>query len=174
MPFHRKCFLVAGGDHSARSVAAATYPGRAFEGARYLQYSRCRWLKDTFAQDLFQALRGRLPLEVCRNIAEYSARDQAIQTFQQHWPQDHPLHPVNISIPVHRGVTLWAQYVFYEGNRYIRSFSYESRGGDEDIVLDWNTDKLPNVFIRHNGLGVNKLIVTEDDDAPKVEQVEGH
>lgn len=174
MPYHHECFLVVGGDQSARNVAAATCPGNVSESCYHLQRRRCRWLKDTFAQELFQALRGRLPLEVCRNIAKYAARDRAIQVFQQHWSKDHPLQPGNISVPVHRGVTLWAQYVYYEGNRYIRSFSYSSRGGDEEIVLDWNTDKLPNVFICHNGLGVNNLTVTEDDGSPKVEQAEGY
>ncbi|KAF5604859.1 hypothetical protein FPCIR_712 [Fusarium pseudocircinatum] len=173
MPYHPECFLVVGGDLSGRNVAAATYPGQYSEDCFHLQHRRRRWLKDTFAQDLFQTLRGRLPLEVCENIAEYSARDRAIQVFKQHWSQDRPLQPGNLSVPVHYGVTLWAQYVHYEGIRYIRSFSYGSRGGDEEIVLDWNTDKLPNVFIRHNGLGINNLVVTEDDGSPNMEQVEG-
>ncbi|KAF5534955.1 hypothetical protein FMEXI_11036 [Fusarium mexicanum] len=166
MPFHRECFLAAGGNQSARSVAAATYPGRPFEGRHHLQHRRRRWLKDTFAQDLFQALRGRLPQDICLQIAVYFPRERATQAFQQHWPKDHPPQPGNISIPVHRGVTLWAQYALYEGNWYIRSFSYTSRGGNEDIILDWNTEKLPNVFIYHNGLGVRKLIITEDNDTP--------
>ncbi|KAF5559483.1 hypothetical protein FNAPI_4702 [Fusarium napiforme] len=164
MTFHRSCFLIIGGGRSAPTVAAATYPGRDFEGYHHLQHRRHRWLKDTFSRILFQALRGRLPLEVCRTIAEHSTRERAIQAFQRHLPRYHSLQPGNISIPIHCGVTLWAQYVVYEGDRYIRSFSYASRGGDEDIVLDWNTaEKLLNVFIRHNGLGVNKLIRNSAD-----------
>ncbi|KAF5720470.1 hypothetical protein FMUND_4292 [Fusarium mundagurra] len=157
MPYHHECFLVVGGDQSGRNVAAATYPGNYFEDCYHLQHCRHRWLKATFAQDLFQTLHGRLPLEVCENIAKYSARDRAIQAFQQHWSQDRPLQPGNISVPVHHGVTLWAH----------------ARGGDEEIVLNWNTEKLPNIFICHNGLGVNNLIVTEDDSSPNVEQVKG-
>jgi hypothetical protein len=78
MPYHRECFLVAGAQ-SCHSVAAATYPGLPFEGYQRLEHRRRRWLKDTFARDLFQVLRGRVPQEVCGNIAVYFARERAMR-----------------------------------------------------------------------------------------------
>ncbi|SCN66306.1 uncharacterized protein FFE2_00392 [Fusarium fujikuroi] len=154
-------------------VAAATYRGLRFEGPQRLEHRRRRWLVDTFAQNLFQTLRGRIPQDVCVNIAAYCIRQRAGQAFQQLHSSGHPLNSGRISVPIHRGVTLWAQYVYFEGNRYIQSFSYASRGGEEDVVLDWETEKLLNVFVRHNGLGVSKVIVTEGDEAPNVERDEG-
>ncbi|KAF5251216.1 hypothetical protein FANTH_3651 [Fusarium anthophilum] len=140
---------------SFRSVAAATYRGLRFEGSQRLEHRRRRWLVDTFAQNLFRTLRGRLTQDVCLNIAVYCIRQRAAQALIQLCLGDHPLRSGRISVPIHRGVTLWAQYVYFEGNQYIRSFSYNSRGGDEAIVLEWepNTKKLPNIFVRHNGLG---------------------
>ncbi|KAF5647621.1 uncharacterized protein FTJAE_1677 [Fusarium tjaetaba] len=163
MPFHSECFLMVGDKpfHNV-AVAAATYRGLRFEGPQRLERRRRRWLVDTFAQDLFQTLHGRLPQDVCGNIAVYCVRQRAAQALEQLCSKG-PLRSGKISVPIHRGVTLWAQYVYFEGNRYIRSFSYASRGGEEDIVLDWDREKLPNIFIRHNGLGVSKFIVTEED-----------
>ncbi|VTT72053.1 unnamed protein product [Fusarium fujikuroi] len=161
------------GGNSCHSVAAATYRGLRFEGPQRLEHRRRRWLVDTFAQNLFQTLRGRIPQDVCVNIAAYCIRQRAGQAFQQLHSSGHPLNSGRISVPIHRGVTLWAQYVYFEGNRYIQSFSYASRGGEEDVVLDWETEKLLNVFVRHNGLGVSKVIVTEGDEAPNVERDEG-
>ncbi|KAF4498914.1 hypothetical protein FAGAP_4927 [Fusarium agapanthi] len=161
MPFHHECFPMVSGK-SFRSVAAATYRGLRFEGSQRLEHRRRRWLVDTFAQNLFQTLRGRLTQDVCLNIAVYCVRQQAAQAFNQLCFGNHPLRSGRISVPIHRGVTLWAQYVYFEGSQYIRSFSYDSRGGDEEIVLKWepNTKKLPNVFVCHNGLGVSKVIWT--------------
>ncbi|KAF5663914.1 hypothetical protein FDENT_13005 [Fusarium denticulatum] len=174
IPYHLECFEIVG-RQSYHNVAFATWPGIQYEGPHHLADRRRRWLENTFAKDLFRTLRGRLPQDICQTIAVYFPRERAMQAFQQLWSQDHPRQPRNISVPVHCGVTLWAQYINYEGNQYIESFSYESRGGDEEIVLKWepNTKKLHNVFIRHSGLGVTKIIVTEGEETPDVEHVEG-
>ncbi|KAF4439440.1 hypothetical protein FACUT_4195 [Fusarium acutatum] len=174
IPYHLECFEIVG-RQSYHSVAAATWPGIEYEGPHHLADRRRRWLENTFAQNLFRTFRGRLPQDICEKTAVYFPRERAMQAFQQLWSQDRLRKPRNISVPVHCGVTLWAQYVNYEGNRYIESFSYESRGGDEEIVLKWepNTKQLHNVFIRHSGLGVSKIIVTVGEEVPEVEHVEG-
>ncbi|KAF5663779.1 hypothetical protein FCIRC_11068 [Fusarium circinatum] len=174
VPYHLECFEIVG-RQSYHSVAAATWPGIEYEGPHHLAGRRRLWLENTFAQNLFRTLRGRLPHDVCQQIAVYFPREHAMQAFQQLWSKDRPRQPRNISVPVHCGVTLWAQYVHYEGNRYIESFSHDSRGGDEEVVLKWEpkAKEVPNIFIRHSGLGASKIIVTEDSEAPDVEHVEG-
>ena len=173
MPYHLECFGIVG-RQSYRDVADATWPGMVHEGPHHLADHRRRWLENTFAQNLFRTLCGPLSQDVCLQIAVYVPRERAMQAFQQLWSQERPRQPRNISVPVHCGVTLWAQYIHYKGIRYIESFSYDSRGGDEEIVLKWelNTKKLPNVFICHSGLGVSKIVITDSDEAPDAVHVE--
>ncbi|KAF5609067.1 uncharacterized protein FSUBG_4222 [Fusarium subglutinans] len=167
VPYHLECFEIVG-RQSYHSVAAATWPGIEYEGPHHLAGRRRLWLENTFAQNLLRALRARLSQDICQQIATYFPREHAMQAFQQLWSKDRPRQPRNISVPVHCGVTLWAQYVHYEGNRYIESFSHDSRGGDEEVVLKWEpkAKKVPNIFIRHSGLGASKIIVTEGSEVP--------
>ncbi|KAF9779367.1 hypothetical protein IL306_001912 [Fusarium sp. DS 682] len=177
--YHRECVEFATpclnfDGELCRSVAIATNSGIPSEVPEALRHRRRRWLEDTYAENLFQILRGRLHLEVCRNIAVYLVRERAVQVFQQMWSKSDRLRQGHISVPVKKDTTVWAQYVHYEGIRYVQSFSYDSLGGDEEIVLRRNTKKPLNFFICHNGLGVHRFVVTEGEEKPKTEQDEGH
>ncbi|KAF4338689.1 hypothetical protein FBEOM_7395 [Fusarium beomiforme] len=179
IPYHpecieRTCRTVIFDTHLCYSVAAATYLGNRDEVPKSLGRRCRRWLVDNFAQNLLQILHGRLPQEVCRNIASNFPREQAVRLFQQLWSTSDRPRPGNISIPIKSKTKLWAQYIKYEGIRCVRSFSYDSRGGDEEFVLESDAKKPLNIFIRHNGLGVNKIIATEGDERPRREEVEGH
>ncbi|KAF5604863.1 hypothetical protein FPCIR_716 [Fusarium pseudocircinatum] len=75
-----------------------------------------------------------------------------------------------ISVPIHIHTTLWVQYTHFEGIRYVLSLSYDSQGGDEELLFKGDTEKPLNVFVRHNHLGVNKLVITEGQERPESEE----
>ncbi|KAH7180480.1 hypothetical protein DER46DRAFT_652651 [Fusarium sp. MPI-SDFR-AT-0072] len=129
---------------------------------------------EPFAHNLFEILCGRLPQEVCRNIATHCTRERAIQAIQEQWLAMGPSQKRLISVPIRHGVTLWAQYIYFEGERCLQSFSYESRGGDEEMLLGGNSQGPLNVFIRHHSLEVDKVVVTEGKQSPRTEQVGEH
>ncbi|KAI3574275.1 hypothetical protein IWW34DRAFT_883729 [Fusarium oxysporum f. sp. albedinis] len=130
-----------------------------------------RWLENTVTQNLFQALCGRLPKEICRYIAVYCVREQSIQFIHERWSRQGRPRRGFISVPVHGHTTLWAKHTHFEGIRYIQSFSYDSQG-DEEMLIKGNTEEPLNVFIRHNHLGVNKVVITEGQERPEDEEVD--
>ncbi|KAF4945845.1 hypothetical protein FGADI_11641 [Fusarium gaditjirri] len=136
--------------------------------------ARLRWLQDSFAHNLFEILRGRLPQQVCRNIATHCIRERAVQVIQEQWLAPGRSQKGYISVPIRHGVALWAQYIRFEGKRCIQSFSYESRGGDEEMLLEGNSRGPLNIFIRQHSLGIDKIVVTEGTESPRAEQVEAY
>ncbi|KAF5713008.1 hypothetical protein FGLOB1_4276 [Fusarium globosum] len=131
-----------------------------------LSRRRLRWLERTFGRHLFDLRLGDLPQELCCKIAA-DCKEQTVRVFQRLWSKSDNHRAGNISVPIETNTVLWAEYVNYEGSRYIRSLSYKSRGGDEEVVLDRKAITKPlNVFIRHNGRGVNKVIFTEWEERP--------
>ncbi|KAK2936925.1 hypothetical protein FoTM2_000141 [Fusarium oxysporum f. sp. vasinfectum] len=133
---------------------------------------RRRWLENTVTQNLFQALHGRLPKEICRYIPVYCVREQSIQFIHERWSRQGRPRRGFISVPVHGHTTLWAKHTHFEGIRYIQSFSYDSQGGNEEILIKGNTEEPLNVFIRHNHLGANKVVITEGQERPEDEEVD--
>jgi hypothetical protein len=131
-----------------------------------------RWLENTVTQNLFQALCGRLPKEICRYIAVYCVREQSIQFIHERWSRQGRPRRGFISVPVHGHTTLWAKHTHFEGIRYIQSFSYDSQGGDEEMLIKGNTEEPLNVFNRHKHLGVNKVVITEGQERPEDEEVD--
>ncbi|SCV33238.1 uncharacterized protein FFB14_04405 [Fusarium fujikuroi] len=159
---------------SLRDLAGAAVTIRgSFNGPEEMCGPRRRWLENTVTQNLFHALRGRLPTEICRNAAIYCVREQSIRFIHQGWRQRQTRRGF-ISVPVHNHTTLWAQYTHFEGIRYLRSFSYDSQGGDEDFLIKGNTANPLNIFARHNHLGVNKLVITEGHERPETEEAHNY
>ncbi|KAF5649235.1 hypothetical protein F25303_4772 [Fusarium sp. NRRL 25303] len=154
------------------SGAAVTIRG-SFNGPEEMCGPRRRWLENTVTQNLSHALRGRLPTEICRNVAIYCVREQSIRFIHQGWRQRQTRCGFT-SVPVHNHTTLWAQYTHFEGIRYLRSFSYDSQGGDEDFLIKGNTANPLNIFARHNHLGVNKLVITEGHERPETEEAHNY
>ncbi|RBA12471.1 hypothetical protein FPRO05_03921 [Fusarium proliferatum] len=158
---------------SLRDVAAAAVTIRgSFNGPEEMCGPRRRWLENTVTQNLSHALRGRLPTEICRNVAIYCIREQSIRFIHQMWQRQ--TRRGFISVPVYSHTTLWAQYTHFEGIRYLRSFSYDSQGGDEDFLIKGNTENPLNIFARHNHLGVNKLVITEGHERPETEEAHNY
>ncbi|KAF5609068.1 uncharacterized protein FSUBG_4223 [Fusarium subglutinans] len=131
---------------------------------------RRRWLENTVTQNLCVALGGRLPTEIYKNVATYCIHEQSIRFIHERWSRQGRPPRGFISVPIHNHTTLWVQYTRFEGIRYIRSLSYDSQGGDEEILFKGNTKKPLNIFIRHNHLGVNKLVITEGQERPQSEE----
>ncbi|CVK84808.1 uncharacterized protein FMAN_01735 [Fusarium mangiferae] len=147
-------------------VPVATFLGGRFDMHSSLSRRRIHWLNRTFGQHLFDLRLGLLPQEICCEIAA-DCKEQMVRVFQRLWSKSDSHKAGNISVPIETNTVLWAEYVNYEGSRYIRSLSYESRGGDEEVVLDRKAITKPlNVFIRHNGRGVNKVIFTKCEERP--------
>ncbi|KAJ4263567.1 hypothetical protein NW762_006387 [Fusarium torreyae] len=176
--FHTGCVdLLPGlmdGSQSGPEVYRATirepkdeYPPPSFEARRV------RWLQETSAARLFNAINQRLPREVCERIASYCLQGQAVQIVRDLWLKGDRPKPGRISIPVTRRKIIWAQYVHFEGIRYIKSLSYESRGGDESEVLTAKPGARLNIFVAHNYLGVVDIVATADDEVPSIEQKSG-
>ncbi|KAF5541056.1 hypothetical protein FMEXI_8077 [Fusarium mexicanum] len=131
---------------------------------------RRRWLENTVTQNLCVALRGRLPTEIYRKVATYCVHEQSIQFIHERWSRQGRPPRGFISVPVYSHTTLWVQYTRFEGILYVRSLSYDSQGGDEEILFMGDTEKPLNIFIRHNNLGVNKLVITEGQERPQSEE----
>ncbi|KAF4447882.1 hypothetical protein F53441_8632 [Fusarium austroafricanum] len=133
---------------------------------------RVRWLQKTFAKTLHVIIEKRLPLEVCDNIATYSLEDRAVQVIRHHWLKKDRPKPGRRSFRTADNHDLWAQYVEFEGIRYVCSLSYTSRGGDESRVLS-RLGSPANIFIAHDYLGVTDIIATFGNDLPKIEKQPG-
>ncbi|RKL46174.1 hypothetical protein BFJ72_g3082 [Fusarium proliferatum] len=72
------------------------------------------------------------------------------------------------------GNSIWAQYVEFEGIRYVKSLSYHPLGGDESQILsNPDPDCNVNIFIAHNYLGVTEIIATRNSEIPSVEEEPG-
>ncbi|CVK84809.1 uncharacterized protein FMAN_01736 [Fusarium mangiferae] len=167
---YAKSFVIG----SLRNLAGAAVTIRgSFNEPEEMCGPRRRWLENTVTQNLSHALRGRLPFEICRNVAIYCVREQSIRFIHQEWRQRLTRHDF-ISVPVYSHTTLWAQYTYFEGIRYIGSFSYDSQGGDEYFLIKGNTANPLNLFARHNHLGVNKLVVTEGQERPETEEAHNY
>ncbi|KAK2683832.1 hypothetical protein RAB80_001778 [Fusarium oxysporum f. sp. vasinfectum] len=115
---------------------------------------------------------GVYPKEICRYIPVYCVREQSIQFIHERWSRQGRPRRGFISVPVHGHTTLWAKHTHFEGIRYIQSFSYDSQGGNEEILIKGNTEEPLNVFIRHNHLGANKVVITEGQERPEDEEVD--
>ncbi|RGP64378.1 hypothetical protein FLONG3_9565 [Fusarium longipes] len=127
---------------------------------------RRQWLERTFSDNLSQALCGRLPSDICWNIASYCAKERAVQVVQSLWASSDRAQPGRISMTCQPRTGLWVQYTRFEGNRYIKSFSYTSRGGDEvKLIAKEQTGPL-NIFVRHTHLGVLDIITTGNNNKP--------
>ncbi|KAG5820169.1 hypothetical protein H9Q74_000719 [Fusarium xylarioides] len=140
-----------------------------------IQTRRLKWLKKTFPENLFQTIRNRLPREVCDNIAQHQCclQERAVQVVRDLWLRKDRPKPGRISVAMD-GNSLWAQYVEFEGIRYVRSLSYHSLGGDESQILsDLDPNCNVNIFIAHNYLGVVDIIATSAQDVPSVKEQPG-
>ncbi|KAF5609071.1 uncharacterized protein FSUBG_4226 [Fusarium subglutinans] len=140
-----------------------------------IQMRRLKWLKKTFSESLLQTIRNRLPGEVCDIITQYCLRERAVQVVRDLWLRKDRPKPGRISIAID-GKPLWAQYVYYEGIRHVRSLSHHSVGGDETQILSesqsQNRENV-NIFALHDYLGVVDLIATSGQDVPSKEEEPG-
>ncbi|KAF5541057.1 hypothetical protein FMEXI_8078 [Fusarium mexicanum] len=137
-----------------------------------IQTRRLKWLKKTFSESLLQTIRNRLPGEVCDIIAQYCLREQAVQVVRDLWLRKDRPNPGRISMVIEEGKPLWAQYVYYEGIRHVRSLSYHSVGGEEAQILSDPRGNV-NIFVAHDFLGVVDIIATSDREIPSVKQQTG-
>ncbi|PNP79976.1 hypothetical protein FNYG_06673 [Fusarium nygamai] len=153
--------------------AAVTIRG-SFNGPEEMCDPRRRWLENTVTQNLSIAIRGRLPTEICRNVAAHCVHEQSVQFIYERWSRQGRPRKGFISVPIYSHTTLWVQYTRFEGIRYIRSLSYDSQGGDEESLFEGNTEKPLNIFVRHNHLGVNRLVITEGQERPESEEAHNY
>ncbi|RBQ76620.1 hypothetical protein FVER14953_00285 [Fusarium verticillioides] len=133
------------------------------------QTRRLKWLKKTFAENLCRTVRNRLPREVCDNIAQHCLQERAVQVVRGLWLRKDRPKPGRISMAIEEGKPLWAQYVYYEGIRHVRSLSYHSVGGDEIQILSGPQENV-NIFVTHDYQGVVDIIATSAEDIPSVKE----
>jgi hypothetical protein len=149
-------------------IAAATVRDRKWHRPpTSLEKRRLRWLESTFSLDLVETLHSRLPHDVCRNIASYCAEERAVQVVRSLWTRSGRAQPGWIWVPFQAQTELWAQVIHFEGNRYIMSLSYESRGGGEIRLITKEQSGPLNIFILHDHLGVLDIVATENNQVPR-------
>ncbi|KAF4945846.1 hypothetical protein FGADI_11642 [Fusarium gaditjirri] len=178
--FHAECVELAQPDlMSGQRLDPGIYDATFLEPLREGQYPlpafetrRLNWLKKTFSENLFQAINYRLPREVCDNIAQYCLRDRAVQVVRDLWLRKDRPKPGRISMEIKQGNSLWAQYVYYEGIRHVRSLSYHSVGGDETQIFQDRQGNV-NIFVLHDYLGVVDIIATSNSEIPPSKEQTG-
>ncbi|KIL88037.1 hypothetical protein FAVG1_08920 [Fusarium avenaceum] len=131
---------------------------------------RRTWLESSYARTLCITFGDRLPSTVCKIIAAGFAQERAVQIIRDAWLRSENTRPASLSMTIEADMVLWAQYMGFEGNRYIKSLSYSSKGGPEVKIFERQGGTPLNIFIAHNHLGVVNIIATTGETVPKIDQ----
>lgn len=132
------------------------------------------WLESSYARILYIAFDYRLPPIVCKMIAADFTQERAVQIVRDAWLRSENTRPASLSMTIEADMALWAQYMGFEGNRYIKSLSYSSKGGPEVKIFERQGGTPLNIFIAHNHLGVVNIIATTGETVPKIDQKANH
>jgi hypothetical protein len=131
-------------------------------------------LEASYARNLYIILDEKLPLEVCKMITVGFAQERAVQIIRDAWLQSENAKPASLFMTIGADTSLWAQYMIFEGHRYIKSLSYSSKGGHEVKVFERQGGTPLNIFIAHNYLGILSIIATTGDTVPETDQKANH
>jgi hypothetical protein len=129
---------------------------------------RTRRLKSSLALELRHAVRHRLPIEVCENVATYCLSEYATKLHLDAWQHRDPGGPKEeVILPIFEGQSVWAQYVEIEDRNYVKSLS-TARINENDTKLFVAKPKFPShmylkMYFDEDSLGVRSVIVGSDD-----------
>ncbi|KAF5647622.1 uncharacterized protein FTJAE_1678 [Fusarium tjaetaba] len=136
---------------------------------------RTRRLKSSLSLEVRHAIKNRLPIEVCENIAACCLSEHAAKLHLDAWQRRDPSDPKeNIILPVFSGQTIWVQYVEIEGHSYVKSLS-TVRMNEEDTILitakpDIGSSMKLGMYFAEDSLGVRTVIACPDDEIGRTEE----
>ncbi|KAF5720472.1 hypothetical protein FMUND_4294 [Fusarium mundagurra] len=136
---------------------------------------RTRWLKSSLSLEVRHAIKNRLPIEVCENIAAYCLSEYATKLHLDAWQSRNPSDPDNdLTLPVSNGQTVWAQYVEIEGCKYVRSLSTVRMNEDDTMVItakqNFGSSMELGMYFAQDSLGVRCVIACSDDEIRGTEE----
>ncbi|SCN90467.1 uncharacterized protein FFB20_08715 [Fusarium fujikuroi] len=143
---------------------------------------RTRWIKDSIAADLTQAIRGRLPQEICQHIASFCMRERACLILRDLWLDPARLKGWLKILTIGRNKSVWAQNVEVEGLRYVRSLSTRRLTKQDTLVYKARYRKRSahnrpeaclNIYYSEDHGGIREVIITEDNELPNLSMEPG-
>ncbi|CCT63051.1 uncharacterized protein FFUJ_00339 [Fusarium fujikuroi IMI 58289] len=136
---------------------------------------RARRLRSSLSLAIRHAIKNRLPIEVCENIAAYCLSEYATNLHLDAWQRRDPSGPnKDVTLPIFNGQTIWAQYVEIEGRNYVKSLS-TARMNENDTMAFMVKPK-PNswmglkMYFTEDSLGVRSVIASSDDGIQSTEE----
>ncbi|RBR17975.1 hypothetical protein FVER53590_00286 [Fusarium verticillioides] len=142
---------------------------------------RERWIRDSIAAELTQAIRGRLPQEICQYIASFCIRERACLILRDLWLD--PARPKGWLkyLTIGRNKSVWAQTMEVEGLRYVRSLSTRRLTEQDTLVYKARYRKKSarnrpeaylNIYYSEDYGGIREVIITEDNEMPTLNMEE--
>ncbi|KAF5571541.1 hypothetical protein FPHYL_287 [Fusarium phyllophilum] len=143
---------------------------------------RERWIKESIAADLTQAIQGRLPQELCQYIASLCTRERACMLLRDLWLD--PARPKGMgkTLAMGRNKSIWAQNMEVEGLRYVRSLSTRPLTKQDTLVFKPRYRKRSarnrpeaflNIYYSEDHGGIREVIITEDNELPTLNMEPG-
>ncbi|KAF5604860.1 hypothetical protein FPCIR_713 [Fusarium pseudocircinatum] len=181
--FHAGCFQIAGDIVFAKGfMESCTWnlDGCDFHGS-FTQpppsavAKRTRWLKSSLSLEVRHAIKNRLPIEVCENIAAYCLSEYATNLHLDAWQNRDPSDlKEDIALPVSNGQTVWAQYVEIEGRDYVKSVSTVRMNENDTMVFMVKPKPCSlmglEMYFAEDSLGVRSAIACSDDRVSGTEE----
>ncbi|KLP00700.1 uncharacterized protein Y057_308 [Fusarium fujikuroi] len=182
--FHTGCFQIAGNVVFAKGFLESctwnlvkfrfhydsfTQPPPSFVARR------ARRLRSSLSRAIRHAIKNRLPIEVCENIAAYCLSEYATNLHLDAWQRRDPSGPnKDVTLPIFNGQTIWAQYVEIEGRNYVKSLSTARMNGNDTMAFmvkpkpnSWMGLKM---YFTEDSLGVRSVIASSDDGIQSTEE----
>ncbi|RBQ74734.1 hypothetical protein FVER14953_20306 [Fusarium verticillioides] len=115
------------------------------------------------------AIKNRLPIQVCENIAAYCLSEYATNLHLDTWKSRDPSDPDDdLTLPVSNGQTVWAQNVEIEGCNYVKSLSTVRMNEDGTMVImakqNFDSSMELGMYFDEDSLGVRSVIACLDDE----------
>ncbi|KAF5571540.1 hypothetical protein FPHYL_286 [Fusarium phyllophilum] len=174
--FHAGCFQIAGDviftkgflESCTWNLIWFVFDGSFIQPPPSAVAKRTRWLKSSLSLEVRHAIKNRLPIEVCENIAAYCLSEYATNLHLDAWQHRDSSDPNgDITLPVFNGQTVWAQYVEIEGRNYIKSLSTVRMNENDTMVFMVKPKPYSRMglemYFAEDSLGVRSVIACSDD-----------
>ncbi|KAF5559482.1 hypothetical protein FNAPI_4701 [Fusarium napiforme] len=182
--FHAGCFQVAGDTVFVKGflesctwnlVRFGLFHGSYTQPPPSAVAKRTGWLKSSLSLEVRHAIKNRLPIEVCENIAAYCLSEYATKLHLDAWQSQDPSDPDDdLTLPVSNGQTVWAQYVEIEGCKYVKSLSTVRMNEDDTMVFtakkNFGSSMELGMYFAEDSLGVRSVVACSDDEIRGTEE----
>ncbi|KAI3574276.1 hypothetical protein IWW34DRAFT_823364 [Fusarium oxysporum f. sp. albedinis] len=143
---------------------------------------RTRWIKESIAADLRQAINGGLPEEICQYIANFCMCERACLILRELWLDPNRPNCWIKSLFIGRNNSIWAKNMEVEGLRYVRSLSTRRLTQQDALVFETRYRKRgarnrPEacliIYYSEDHGGIREVIITEDNELPSLNMEPG-